>query len=106
MKNLVKLLTLSFFAMFAASDIEASTYGHLNTYDYGGVSTTIGSIGSSNVYLNTYDYGGISTSPMRSRYANFKIIPVIRLPFIPYCIFMNIINKRIFDRCIGYTLIP
>ena len=62
MKNLVKLLTLSFFAMFAASDIEASTYGHLNTYDYGGVSTTIGSIGSSNVYLNTYDYGGVSTT--------------------------------------------
>ena len=33
MKNLVKLLTLSFFAMFAASDIEASTYGYVNTYN-------------------------------------------------------------------------
>ena len=56
MKNFLKLLTLSFFGMFAASDIEASTSGYLNTYNYGGVSTTIGSIGSSNVYLNTYDY--------------------------------------------------
>ena len=46
MKNFLKLLTLSFFGMFAASDIEASTSGYLNTYKYGGVSTTIGSIGS------------------------------------------------------------
>ena len=64
MKNLVKLLTLSFFAMFAASDIEASTYGHLNTYDYGGVSTTIGSVGSTSVYSTTYNNGFNSSTYM------------------------------------------
>ena len=40
MKNLVKLLTLSFFAMFAASDIEASTYGYVNTYNNAFTGTT------------------------------------------------------------------
>ena len=52
MKNFLKLLTLSFFAMFAASDIEASTYGYVNTYNnaFTGTTTTYGHIGSSSVY--------------------------------------------------------
>ena len=64
MKNFLKLLTLSFFGMFAASDIEASTSGYLNTYKYGGVSTTIGSIGSSSVYSTTYNSGFNSSTYM------------------------------------------
>tara|TARA_B100001540_G_C15636965_1_gene564837 strand:- start:485 stop:799 length:315 start_codon:yes stop_codon:yes gene_type:complete len=77
MKNLVKLLTLSFFAMFAASDIEASTYGYVNTYNnaFTGTTTTYGSIGNSSIHLNTYNnaftggtttYGHIGSSSVYS----------------------------------------
>ena len=55
MKNFLKLLTLSAFIFSISGNIEANTYGSLNTYhnDFFNTTTTTGYLGNNSVNLTT-----------------------------------------------------
>lgn len=55
MKNLLKILTLSAFIFSISGNIEANTYGYLNTYhnDFFNTTTTTGYLGNDSINLTT-----------------------------------------------------